>query len=64
MKGAHRKGVAFSLVNSKLFTKVSEGVEGAGIIEAFLVFSVASFDLAVVSGSIRANQFVTDVKKA
>ena len=64
MKGAHRKGVAFPLVNSQLFTKVGEGVEGVSIIETFLVFSMASFDFAVVSGSIRANLFVLDVQKA
>lgn len=64
MKGAHRKGVAFSLVNSKLITKVCEGVEGVGIVEAFLVFSMASFDFTVVPGSIRANQFVPDTQEA
>ena len=34
-----------------------------GIVEEFLVFSVASFNLAVMTGSIGANSFVTDIQK-
>ena len=63
MEGAHRKGVASSLVNSQLFIKVGEGVERVGVVKTFLVFSVASLDLAIVSGSIRTYQFVADVQK-
>ena len=34
-----------------------------GIIEAFLVFSVASLDFTVMSGGIRADLFVADVQE-
>ena len=47
-------------MGSELPTKVGEGVEGVGIVEAFLVFSVAAFDLAVMAGRVRANQLVPD----
>ncbi len=63
-EGAHRKGVASSLVNSQLFTKVGKGVEGVGIAEAFLVFSVASFNLTAMTGSIGSNQFVPSTQEA
>jgi hypothetical protein len=35
-----------------------------GIVEAFLVFSVASFNFPVMAGSIRANPLVADIQKA
>ncbi len=64
MKGVHREGVASSLVNSQLFTKVGERVEGVSIIEAFLIFFVVSLNLAIVTGSIGAELFVLDVQEA
>ena len=46
------------MVGSQLPTKVGERVEAMGIVEAFLVFPVAAFCFAVVSGRIRADPFV------
>ena len=60
MEGTHRKLVAVSLVGSELPTKVSERIEGMFVVEAFLVFAVAAFDLAIMAGRVRANQLVTD----
>ena len=40
--------------------KVVQREERMGVIKAFLVFSVASFDLAVVAGGVRTNQLVPD----
>ena len=42
--------------------EVLKPAKGVGVIEAFLVFSMASFNFTIVSGSIRADLFVTDVK--
>ena len=39
-------------------TKVGERIEAMGIVEALLVFPVTAFYFAVVSGRIRADQFV------
>ena len=46
------------MVGSQLPTKVGERVEAMGIVEALLVFPVTAFYFAVVSGRIRADQFV------
>ena len=40
--------VAVPLVGSELPTKVVKRVEGMLVVEAFLVFAVAAFDLAIV----------------
>ena len=62
MEGAHRQRVRVSLVNSKLISKVGKGVEGMGVVETFLIFSVTSFNLSVMSWRIRANELVTDAQ--
>jgi len=49
-------------VGSELPTKVGERVEAVGIVEPFLVFSVAALDLAIVAGRIGANQLVTNAQ--
>ena len=50
------------MVKCKPRAEVIEGVEAMGIIEALLVFAVASLNLAVVPGSIGTNQFMTDAE--
>ena len=60
MKGTHRKFVAVSLVGSELPTKVIERVEGMLVVEAFLVFPVTAFHLAVMAGCVRPDQLVPD----
>ena len=62
MEGAHRQRVRVSLVNSKLISKVGKGVEGMGVVETFLIFSVTSFNLTVMSWGIGTNEFVTDAQ--
>ena len=52
--------VTLPLVGSELPTKVVERVEGMLVVEAFLVFPVAAFDLAVMTRCVRANQLVAD----
>ena len=61
-EGPHGDIVGAGLVGSELPAKVGEREEAVGIIEALLVFPVAAFDLAVVSGSVGANQLVTDAE--
>lgn len=47
-------------MDSKLFSEVVEGEKTVTGIEAFLIFSVTAFYLAVVAWSIGTNEFVTD----
>ena len=49
-------------MNGELVAEIIEGEEAVGIIEALLVFAVASLNLAVVPGSIGANQFAADAE--
>ena len=55
---SHRAGVAATLVGSELPTKVGERVEAVVGVEAFLVFTVTAFDLAVMTGCIGPNKLV------
>ena len=57
-KRAHGKIVAAILVGSELTTKIVERIEGMGIIESFLIFTVAAFYLAVVPWGVGAYEFV------
>lgn len=45
-------------MSSKLFLKISQGEERVARIEAFLIFSVTALHLAVMSGSIRTDEFI------
>ena len=49
-------------MNSELFVKVSQREERVERIKAFLVFPVAAFYLAIVSGSVRTDQFMPDAQ--
>ena len=49
-------------MNSELFVKVSQREERVDRIKAFLIFPVAAFHLAIMSGSVRANQFMLDTQ--
>lgn len=57
-KRSHRKIVGAAIMDSKLLLKISQGEERVARIEAFLIFSVTALHLAVMSGSIRADQFM------
>ena len=54
--------VGSTLVGSELPTKVGERKERMAAVETFLVFAVASFDLAIVSGRIGANELVLNAQ--
>ena len=59
---SHRQVVGAAVMNSKLFVKVSQREERADRIKAFLVFPVAAFHLAIMSGCVRTNELVLDTK--
>ena len=58
MKGAHRAGVAPTLVGSFLPTKVGEGIETVRIVETLLVLTMTTFHLSIVTGSIGTDELV------
>ena len=49
-------------MNSELIVKVSQREERVDRIKAFLIFPVATFHLAIMSGSVRADQFMLDTQ--
>ena len=51
-----------TLPNSQLLLKILERVKVMRGIEFFIVFTVASLNLSVVSWGIRLNEFVADTK--
>ena len=59
-EGTHWKVVGASVMDSELFLKVSQREERTNRIEAFLVFPVAAFHLAIVPGCVRTDQFMPD----
>jgi len=61
-EGTHRKVVGASVMDSELFLKVSQREERVDRIKAFLIFPVAAFHLTIMSGSVRANQFMLDTQ--
>lgn len=60
MKGSHGKVVAAILVGSELPAKISERVEGMGIIETLLIFAVAALYLAIMPWDIGADELVAN----
>ena len=61
VEGPHGKVVGSTVVNDKLCLKIIKRIKGMAGIEALLILTMTSFDLAVVPGSIRPDQFVPDV---
>ena len=57
-------GIAATLVGSELPTKVGKGVETVSGIEAFLVFAVTAFNLAVVPMRIGTDELVANAQCA
>ena len=58
----HGEVVGAAVVDGKLFCEVLQGIKAVAGIKAYLIFSVAAFYLAIVSGRIGPNQFVADAK--
>ncbi len=54
----HRTIVGSSLVRSELRTKIGERIEAVRIIEALLILSVASLNLAVVPRSVGTDKLM------
>ena len=49
-------------MNSELFLKISQGEERVERIKAFLVFPVAAFQLAIMSGGVRTDKLMPDTQ--
>ena len=60
MTRPHGEVVGAADVDSKLLSKVMEGVKAAAGVETFLILPVAAFYLAVVSGRIGADELMSD----
>ena len=52
------------MVSSELYTKIGERVKTMCIIKAFLVFSMAALNLAVVAWRVGADELVADAQLA
>lgn len=62
VKRAHRSEIGAILMSSKLRGEIGEGEETVGVIKALLILAMRAFNLAVMAGSIGANEFVPDSK--
>jgi len=49
-------------MNGKLLIEIVQGIETVRIIEAFLIFPMAAFHLAIMSGRIRTNELMPNVQ--
>ena len=58
----HRKIIVLLLTDRELVSEVIEGKEGMRSIEFFVILTVAAFNFAVMSGSVRLDQLVTNTK--
>ena len=58
---SHRKVVGTAVMDSELFLKVRQREERVERIKAFLVFPVAAFHLAVMSGCVGTDKFMPDI---
>ena len=54
----HRAIIGSSLVRSELRTKIGERIKSVRVVEAFLILSVTSLNLAVVPRSVGTNKLV------
>jgi hypothetical protein len=52
-EGSHRSVIRSVLMSSKLFSKIIKREEASARVEDFLIFTMTSFDFAVMSGSVR-----------
>jgi hypothetical protein len=62
VKWTHRAVVGSALVPGELGAKIGEREEAVFVVEKLLVFTMAAFDLTVVTRRIRANAFVANAK--
>ena len=62
VEGPHGEIVGTTVVDDKLFGKVTQGEESMGRIESFLVLPVAALYLAVVPGCVRTDQLMSDLQ--
>ena len=59
---SHRKVVGTAVMHSELFLKVRQREERVERIKAFLVFPVAAFYLAIMSGRVRTDELMLDTQ--
>ena len=62
VKWTHRKMVVSTFTDSELFFEIVEGIEAVRSIEFFVVLSMRTLDLAIVTRRANTNQLVPDAK--
>ena len=58
IKRVHWEMVIFSVVNRQLFFEIIERIKGVNSVKILVIFSVRTFDFAVVPRSIGFDKFV------
>ena len=58
----HGEIIVGTFTDGKLLAEIIEGIECMRGVEFLIVFSMAALDLAVMSGSVRTDQLVTDAE--
>ena len=58
----HGEIVVFSVPDRELLLEVLKGIEFMGSVKVFVVLTVASLDLTVVSGRIRLDEFMPNAE--
>ena len=62
VKRSHRKIIVLTLANSQLFSEIIKGIELMRSIKFFIIFSVTTFNLTIMSGCSWSNQLVLNVQ--
>ena len=62
VEGTHGEKIVLSVPDSKLLLEILEGIEAVRSVEILVVLAVAAFNFTVVSGSIGADQLVTNTQ--
>lgn len=58
VKRTHRKVIVISVMNSKLLFKIIKRIKPMKSIEIFIIFSVRTLNLAIMTRSIRRNELM------
>ena len=62
VKRTHREIVIGSFPYGKLLFEIFKGIESVRSVKLFIVFAVTAFHLAIMPGSIWANELMPDAK--
>ena len=60
VKRSHRKIIVLTLANSQLFSEIIKGIELMRSIKFFIIFSVTTFNLTIMTWSKRTDEFMSD----